>query len=241
MKASTSGNSIGAERRRGSPHEDELLPARMINEHVYCPRLFYLEHVEQIFVHNADTLAGKTAHERVDAEEKSLDPEAEEPERLHTRSVSLFSDRLGVTAKLDLVESKSSEDAAAPVAYRPVEYKKGRPKESDDGNELWPADKVQLALQILLLRENGFNCSEGLVYYRETRQQVTLAYSEALESWTVEQVEAARATALLDERPPPRRFPKMPAVLARFRLPARRDPPAPRVQRPSPRAAGGPA
>lgn len=201
MDVSTNVEATRTEKRRRAPDAVDLLPARMVNEHVYCPRLFYFEHVEKIFVHNADTLAGKTAHERVDAEEKDLDPEAEEPERLHTRSVSLFSDHLGITAKLDLVESKADEDGAA--AYRPIEYKKGRPRETDDGKEIWPADKVQLALQILLLRENGFNCPEGLVYYRETRQQITLPYSSELEEWTGAQINAARATARMDERPPP--------------------------------------
>lgn len=178
-----------------------LLPARMINEHVYCPRLFYFEHVEGIFVHNADTLAGKSAHEKVDREAGNLDPEATEPERIHTRSVSLFSDALGVTAKLDLVEAKADGDGA--VRYRPVEYKKGKPRESAEGKDLWPADRVQLGLQILLLRENGFACDEGLAYYRETRQQVSLPYSPELEQWVREQIEAARRTARAPERPPP--------------------------------------
>ena len=31
------------------------LPARMLNEFVYCPRLFYYEYVEGVFVDNADT------------------------------------------------------------------------------------------------------------------------------------------------------------------------------------------
>lgn len=179
----------------------QLLPARMINEFVYCPRLFYLEHVEGLFVHNADTIAGKAKHEKVDKEEKSLDREAEEPERLHTRSVSLFSAKIGVTAKLDLVEAKAGEDGG--VVYRPIEYKKGRPRSGEDGVDLWDADKVQLALQMMLLRENGFACDEGIVYYRETRQQVTLPLDAELESWTRDQVAGARRISLSPERPPP--------------------------------------
>src|SRR5258705_13033716 len=38
--------------RRNAPY----LPARMINEFVYCPRLFYYEYVEGVFVDNADTI-----------------------------------------------------------------------------------------------------------------------------------------------------------------------------------------
>ena len=42
------------------------LPARMLNEFVYCPRLFYYEHVEGVFVESADTVKGKVLHKRVD-------------------------------------------------------------------------------------------------------------------------------------------------------------------------------
>ena len=38
--------------------EDRYLPARMINEFVYCPRLFYLMHVEGQFEHNTETTDG---------------------------------------------------------------------------------------------------------------------------------------------------------------------------------------
>jgi len=36
----------------------------MLNEFVYCPRLFYYEFVEGVFVENADTLRGKGLHRR---------------------------------------------------------------------------------------------------------------------------------------------------------------------------------
>ena len=41
--------------RRALP---DYLPARMINEHVYCPRLFYFEQVEGVFVDNEHTVRG---------------------------------------------------------------------------------------------------------------------------------------------------------------------------------------
>jgi CRISP-associated protein Cas1 len=50
----------------------EPLPARMLNEFVYCPRLFYYEHVEGVFVHNADTRRGAALHKRVDAGKGAL-------------------------------------------------------------------------------------------------------------------------------------------------------------------------
>src|SRR5271165_3840806 len=59
-------------RDRQSVLRQEPLPARMLNEFVYCPRLFYYEHVEGVFVHNADTVRGSATHQRVDSGTGSL-------------------------------------------------------------------------------------------------------------------------------------------------------------------------
>jgi hypothetical protein len=44
-----------------------VVPARMLNEHVYCRRLAYLEWVDARFIDNQDTVEGRFAHRRVDA------------------------------------------------------------------------------------------------------------------------------------------------------------------------------
>ncbi len=202
-----------------------LLPARMVNEFVYCPRLFYYEHVEGLFVHNADTLEGASVHKRVNSREdrlpKSTTPPSPDsttppspdsttpPETIHSRSVSLFSESLGVTAKLDLAESTHSEDGSG-YCVSPVEYKKGAPKDSDDGPEMWDTDRIQLGLQILLLRENGFNSNQGILYYRETRQRVLLEMDDETEGWIRQTLFAARQTTLGPIPPPLDHSPKCP-------------------------------
>lgn len=184
---------------------DHVIPARMLNEFVYCPRLFYYEHVEGIFVENADTERGKSIHKRVDAGNGAL-PAANSTteDTIHSRSVSLGSDRLGVTAKLDLVEStqvdlpgldpNKCDDPSPATALEtcPVDYKVGSPREGDDGLELWPADRMQLGLQILLLRDNGYPCQRGIIYYRGTKQRVPLLMTDTLEAWIVQQIAEAR-------------------------------------------------
>ena len=52
------------DRREAEPQQ---IPARMLNEFVYCQRLFYYEFVEGVFVENADTLRGGALHQRVDS------------------------------------------------------------------------------------------------------------------------------------------------------------------------------
>ena len=45
----------------------DYLPARMLNEYVYCPRLFYYEWVEGVFAHNQETVEGALRHAKLDA------------------------------------------------------------------------------------------------------------------------------------------------------------------------------
>ena len=55
----------------------ELVPARMLNEYTYCPRLCYLEWVQGEFAHSADTLDGRFQHRRVDQLAGDLPPRAQ--------------------------------------------------------------------------------------------------------------------------------------------------------------------
>jgi CRISP-associated protein Cas1 len=169
------------------PRQDELpdyLPARMVNEFVYCPRLFFYEWVEGVFRESADTLEGSVQHQRVDKEGGELPPAEEAPEDLKTQAITLSSERLRVIAKMDVVQI---EDGHA----RPIDYKRGRPADTSDGLGLWPADRVQIVLQALILRESGYRCDEGIVYYRSTNQRVRVAITDEL----IAEAESAVANA----------------------------------------------
>src|SRR5579884_4268053 len=97
--------------------DEYLWPARNVAEHAYCPRLFYLMEVEGIHVHNADTETGMTVHRRVDAPSASKNGDEVDPDRPATvRSLTLTSEKLRLTATLDLTETQGK--VATPVEYR---------------------------------------------------------------------------------------------------------------------------
>ncbi|MCC6858027.1 MAG: CRISPR-associated endonuclease Cas1 [Bryobacterales bacterium] len=175
----------------------DYLPARMVNEFVYCPRLFFYEFVEDLFRPSVDTEEGKVLHKRVDREGGRLPPPEEiGEERIHSRSITLSSDRYRLIAGMDLLEVEDG-------AVTPVDYKHGRPRETSAGLELWPTDRIQLAVQGLVLRENGYRCEEGLVFYAKTRQRVRVVFDGPLMEETLQVVAEAWRTAASGVLPPP--------------------------------------
>ena len=54
------------------------LPARMLNEFAYCPRLTYLMWVQGEWAESADTVDGKFQHWRVNSETKRRKADASE-------------------------------------------------------------------------------------------------------------------------------------------------------------------
>lgn len=174
----------------------DYLPARMVNEFAYCPRLFFYEWVEGLFAESADTVEGGFEHRRVDDKPTALPESGDLPQKIHARSVTLTSERLRLIAKMDLVEADGG-------TVTPVDYKHGRPREGANGLELWPADRAQLAVQAMVLRENGYRCDEAIAYYRKTGQRVRVAVDAALVAETEELVRRAWSTAEAGEIPAP--------------------------------------
>ncbi len=194
-------------------HEDaDLIPVRMCNELVYCPRLFHLEHVQGIFLHSADTIEGKGQHERARKRGTRLrvvdDPvDAAAIDELFAalpRRLALASERLGIRGEIDLVEVTPDEVIV-------VEAKHGRAPQRDDhrwhDHELpykaWPADIVQVVLYIALLRDYGLPCNEARLVYRGSRERVAIPFTPELERFAHAVIARAREVALVDVPPAP--------------------------------------
>ncbi|MES0872858.1 CRISPR-associated endonuclease Cas4g/Cas1g [Sinimarinibacterium thermocellulolyticum] len=173
-----------------------LLPARMVNEYEYCPRLAYLEWVQGEWADSHDTVQGRHAHRRVDRPKGDLPPpdELEDTERLHARSITLSSNRLGLIAKLDLIEADDGRVV-------PVDYKKGKRPHVARG--AYDPERVQLCVQGLILREHGYVCDEGVLYYAESRERVPVVFDDELISRTLSAINGLRLVAAGGRVPPP--------------------------------------
>ncbi|WP_084796456.1 CRISPR-associated endonuclease Cas4/Cas1 [Pseudonocardia asaccharolytica] len=169
----------------------------MVNEFVYCPRLFYLEWVQGRFATSDDVEEGLYVHRVVDEPGGDLPPPEEDLERFAgrtSRSFWLTSRDLGVSAKIDIVE------VGIDGAVTPVDYKKGSP---DRRGTPWPADEIQSVLQALLLRETGYRVDQAEIWYAETRKRVVVPVSDARLAAVRELLGKLWRTAASDNAPPP--------------------------------------
>lgn len=197
-----------------------LVPARMINELFYCERLMYLEWAQSEFADNAFTVEGRSVHRRADEtkplpeqspgpptatgsssdgasdgerNEEASDTAAEKPPYT-ARAVWLSSERLGLTAKIDVVEGEGGRVV-------PIEYKRGSKPDVPGGAYL--PERAQLCAQVLLLRDHGYQCDEAAIYFAADRRRVPITIDEPLVSLTLDAVRRARDVVQAGTLPAP--------------------------------------
>ncbi|MGQ9677581.1 MAG: CRISPR-associated protein Cas4 [Chloroflexota bacterium] len=159
------------------------VPVSAIEHYSYCPRQCALVHVEQTFDDNVYTVRGHLAHERVHSGEDDV---AEGVKVL--RGVRLWSERLGLSGKADVVELRRE-------GPYPVEYKSGRRRGAH-------AD-YQLCAQAMCLEEMmGVPVPRGALFYAGVRRRHEVTFTPALRQQT-ERLIAEVRELLLEQRVPP--------------------------------------
>lgn len=163
-------------------NEEDLHPISALQHMAFCPRQAGLIHLEQVWAENKRTAEGKTLHERVD-----------EGYREYRRGLRQFSGvrvqslALGVYGRLDVLELEQSQETKANArflgldgtwAFRPVEFKRGEPKDGD-----W--DEVQLCAQAMCIEEMTESVIEaGSIFYGEIRRRIEVRIDEVLKART---------------------------------------------------------
>ncbi len=175
----------------------DLIPVRALNQVTYCPRLYYLEYVEAVMPINEHVEDGLFQHRRVD------DPDLQHRTRkegaaLHTRSVQISSERLGISGKLDLIEEKDG-------VICPIEYKRGSGPPGDNGlPPYWDNDAVQVCAQGLLLEEEfSVPVARGIIYYIGSKSRVEVPFDDDLRTKTLQAIRIIRELSNRDAPPEP--------------------------------------
>lgn len=165
--------------------ETDLVMISALEHWSYCPRQCALIHMEQTFDENLYTLRGRMLHDRVD------EPAGEILEGIRVeRALPLWSNRLGLIGKADVVEFQGE------TPY-PVEYKHGPRRQ-------WGHDDLQLCAQALCLEEmTGLAVPRGAIYHHGSRRRREVVFDEELRAHVAEAVEAIRRMLAEPRLPPP--------------------------------------
>jgi CRISPR-associated exonuclease Cas4 len=187
---------------------DDFVFLSALNQYDYCPRRCYYIFVENTFLDNEHTVEGSLQHVRANSGETSARDDA-----LQLRSVYLYSHKLGISGKADVIEERAGE-------IYPVEHKRGKRRvepffqESSspvrDCNEhkkgrrgQWTNDALQLCAQALCLEEmTGRTVGKGYLYYAATGRRQEIEFSPELRQQTLETIAAVRRLIESGERPP---------------------------------------
>lgn len=145
----------------------QVLQLAGLQHFCFCRRQWALIHIEHQWAENFRTTDGAILHQR------AHDSAAAESRGslLILRDLRVFSSTLGISGACDVVEFHQ-DSGGIPLRGRegrwqpfPVEYKRGRPKES-------PADALQLCAQTMCLEEMlCCDIPRGALYYGETRRR----------------------------------------------------------------------
>ena len=173
--------------------EPQLVPARMLNELVYCQRLFHLEWVDGRWAHNDDTVQGSVAHDATDRRSGRMPAPDEEEKPFTSIQVALSDPDLGVTAVIDRVDHEDGSSS-------PVDMKKG--SGPGDGG-MWPADRVQVLTQAVLLRRAGYSVNRAEISYLGSHHRASIDVGPDAEMEVRELVALARKVAAQELPPPP--------------------------------------
>lgn len=156
--------------------EDRYLMISGIQHFKFCRRQWALIHIEQQWEENVHTVIGELMHKRVH------DPYLTEKRKdvMIARALPVSSRTLGISGECDVVEFHKCEDGIRLYGHRglysvyPVEYKKGKPKLTEE-------DRLQLAAQAMCLEEMfSIPVEEGAVYYGEIRRREPVQITEEL-------------------------------------------------------------
>lgn len=163
----------------------ELLPLSLLNDYLYCPRRAALKIVEGWRAENKHTVLGDIVHEHADL------PGYEVAKGIKLlRALPVFSDRLGLNGKCDIVEQHSGGSLC------PVEYKKGKRRQFEN-------DDAQLCAQALCLEEMfKLPVERGAVFHAESKRRREVEFTPELRTLTEEAIQQLHRLLALEQVPP---------------------------------------
>ncbi|MEB3215373.1 MAG: type I-MYXAN CRISPR-associated endonuclease Cas1 [Nostocales cyanobacterium 94392] len=164
----------------------ETLRVSALHALAYCPRLFYLEEVEELYTQDAAVFAGRRLHAEL---EKQEDEEWEE--------LFLVSEKYGIRGRVDALRTRDGETI-------PYEHKRGKcHRDENKQPQAWESDKLQILAYCCLLESAlGLSIKEGRIRYHADNVLVRVILDDAGRELVREAVKKARQLQQFNYRPP---------------------------------------
>lgn len=152
----------------------------------YCPRLFYLEEVEELYTQDAAVFAGRRLHEEIEQKEE------EEWQDLY-----LEDEHLGLRGRIDVLRQRDGQTI-------PYEHKRGRcHRDENKQPQAWESDKLQiLAYCCLLEAALNITIAEGRIRYHADNVLIHVPLDDAGRKWVRETIQQAQQLKNSPYRPP---------------------------------------
>jgi CRISPR-associated protein Cas1 len=152
----------------------------------YCPRLYYLEEVEQLYTQDAAVFAGRRLH-----------VELEKGEDGDWQQFVLESEALGLRGKVDALRTRNGQTI-------PYEHKRGRCyRDANNKPQAWESDRIQvLAYALLIEAELSIVVLEGRVRYHAENVLVHVPLDDQGRQDVRGCIEKARQLRMSPDRPP---------------------------------------
>jgi CRISPR-associated protein Cas1 len=164
----------------------ETIRVNALHALAYCPRLYYLEEVEELYTQDAAVFAGRRLH-----------VELEKDEGEEWTSLVLENADLGLRGKVDALRTRQGQTI-------PYEHKKGRCyRDRDNRPQPWASDRLQiLAYACLVEATLGITVPEGRIRYHADNVLVHVPLDDLGRQAVAAAVDQARHLRQSTERPP---------------------------------------
>lgn len=181
------------------------LPLSILNDFLYCPRRAALKLVEGWREANEHTVRGDLVHEHADLAGYESQISNLKSQIIVWRALPVFSDRLGLNGKCDLVEveclqpTTNLKSQTSNLKFenlkslKPVEFKLGKRRR-------FVNDDAQLCAQALCLEEMfGIAVPRGAIFHADSKRRREVEFTDALRQSTENAIASLHSVLGLSE------------------------------------------
>jgi CRISP-associated protein Cas1 len=166
--------------------ETETIRVSALHALAYCPRLYYLEEVEELYTQDAAVFAGRRLHAEL---EKQEDEDWEE--------LLLVSEELGLRGRVDAIRTRDGQTI-------PYEHKRGRcHRDEKKQPQAWESDRLQILAYCYLIESAlGIKITEGRIRYHADNALVHVPFDDQGKETVEKAIATAQQIRTSTHRPP---------------------------------------